>query len=372
MSTSVTSLNQHLATEIEKLFAGETKNVDVNDSRVNMLVNYLDRVIQHGYNHEDGVTTKTTAHEVRTALNEIAQSNVLFKDALSKVSDEVKTNHIDGVEHSLPKELLKHCAALHVATSILDEQAKKATSNNNQYDEAREAELKAMFFSELQNVYQDIIQMKEGREEAFKEALKTIATKVNKEFGKGALESLSGQIKDATALSYCYSMCAKAGVKLPSISNEQELETLEPMIDAFKAYDFSKINNTNKTNVLSFVESIAEKKGELDLELQAKIAKFTPEEKAYYEFLRQGAQEIKDIENNPADLLKTLTKNIPDLIMPAVIGAAIGYLMGGMEVVGGIGALAIHFLGAKNDAVLSGDTRKPPPLKKPDFYSQAA
>ncbi len=374
MSTEVTTpapnkLRNYLQSLLERV---SSDGVNLTKQEVSLLSAHLDNLIRFGVEDASGTFIKADAVEVKVALTNLARTNAGMQQSLQRLAQEKYNLHVHHADARIPEQFARHCNSLNEVCSLIDDAVSGTTAETPADYSKREVEYK--FYLKLHDIGQEIEDLT-GQEklEKFRELTSEAALEIGKEYGPTALENLSNSIKDSSAIAFAYSRTGGSG--LPDLGSEDELKSYQKHILEFKNGDFSSFGDTyaiqqSKSRVISLINEIADNKGQIkgNLDLELKASRLSDAEKAYYSYLQEGVEGIKQVASKPEDLLKSFTGSLPDMLAPALIGAVVGYLVGGMEVAFGIGAVAANFIMPH----LSGDGTASAKPKPPEFTRQQA
>jgi len=377
MSTEVTTpASNKLQDYLQSLLENVSSNGrTLTKPEVSLLSAHLDNLIRIGVEDASGTFIKADAVEVKVALTNLARTNHDMRQSLQRLAQEKYNLHVHHADARIPEQFARHCNSLNEVCSLIDEAVLGTTAETPTDYSRREVEYK--FYLKLHDIGQEIEDLT-GQEklEKFRELTSEAALEIGQEYGQTALENLSNSIKDSSAIAFAYSRTGGSG--LPDLGSEDELKSkqiLKSILD-FKNGNFSSLGKTDdaiqqsKSRVISLINEIADNKGQIkgNLDLELKASRLTDAEKAYYSYLQEGVEGIKQVASKPGDLLKSFTGSLPDMLAPALIGAVVGYLVGGMEVAFGIGAVAANFIMPH----LSRDGTASAKPKPPEFTRQQA
>lgn len=375
MSSTIQNLNTFVGEKLREAFgANPVEVITAGDSRLKVFTNFLDGLIKHGYN--DGEKdVKLSAGEVLRAVEVNIKANKNLSQVLQKILNEKKDAHLSGARQNISKELLSHLGAVNLVTGSLQAKAKVPKAPAEGYENPVAGEIENIFYSKLQSIYHETKSLSaEERKVAFEERVADITGDIYGKYGSKATQALAEKINDASAISFTFAKTSSHGLReLPQILDSEKLKegdksTFDKLMNSFKNGDYSALSADEKAKVLDLISHISENAGKESIALELKKEGLSFNEKAYYEHLRKEASEISNNGSSVADLISNLTNKLPDLLMPAIIGAVIGYLMGGMEMMGAFGAGAISLLGSSTGDIGSElNDQKPRTVPPPVF-----
>ena len=379
MSSSITTINvnDHVQKNLTEIF-GKDPGVEIaaGDHRLKVFTNFLDNLIQNGYNNGEKQVSVSAGEALRAV--DMGFAKVEISEALKNVLNERKDAHLSGARQHISNELLAHLGAVNTVANTLNSVAKSDTPASEGYKKPISGEVENIFYKGLQGIYDEVKTLeKEERSGTFKLGVESLAQEINKTYGSKALNNLSSKIKDSSAVSFAFAKSSSHGLKeLPPIIDteklpeEQKVE-IELLMEDFAKGNYSALSPDEKTEVLDFISSISEAEGKMTVEMDLKQGALNLKQKAYYEHLRKEASEISNHGSLIEDLLTKLTEKVPELIMPAIIGAVVGYLMGGMEVVGVLGAGALSLIGSSDMTGESDQETTKTKIVPPQFTSES-
>ena len=351
----VENLTQVIGEQATKIFGEELKETELkpDDPRVKTFIHFIDNLIKNGYGvvDEEGNQHKFSAGEVMRATTNMFAARTDLQQAMKGIIDDKKDAHLTGKE-TIAKEILSHYSALSMVTDTIDTVAAANKKPAPAYEDASIAEVRNIFYSQLQNIYAETKGLSdEDRSLAFADRIDGVIAEMHENYGSELMTELSSSIKDASAVSYAFAVTSEAGVELPALEgiDDKVLEANEEIMLAFSKGDYSSLSADAKKEVLNIISEIAQNGGELSTESVLKLNELESKEgigvKLFYEHLRQESAELNSA-GSLEDFLSMAVEKLPDLIMPAIIGAVIGYLTGGASMLFGAGAVAISILGS--------------------------
>jgi hypothetical protein len=360
MSVALTNFTTALAGQIDRVVKVADKAPDA--AKAATVLEFIDSMIQG-----DGKPTlaaTTVLDEAQQLVDKQLNSHTELKLLINEQLKQRRETHVTGSKHSLPVQLAKQIEPMKAVLGVLERYASKAhesydkdTSIEVRIDKLKQAQ--NFFFHGLGQIGKEVASS--GADEKTKSALRAelidgLAKTTAQTYGKETTLSLVSNIQDSLAPVEIYTRQAQSNYKLPVLVDLENNADLKTKVEAFNTGE-NNLTADQKNQVLSVADKIL--KGE-DAKLE--YHSLSEDQKAYMEHLRQASEKLSSSTASIEGLISKLGEKLPDLLMPAIIGAIVGYLMGGMELVAGAGAVFVSFLGSSGSLELgSSEEKKSPP-----------
>lgn len=337
MSVALTNFTTTLSGQLDRVVKVADKAPDA--AKAATVLEFIDSMIQG-----DGKPTlaaTTVLDEAQKLLDQKLTSNdhAKLKITIQEHLNQRRQTHVTGSKHSLPAQLAKQIGPMKSALSALEEYAVKAPKSS---DEHTLKDAQNFFFHGLGQIAKEVASSngdKDAKTQLQSKLIKDLSQETAKTYGKETTLSLVSNIQDSLAPVEIYTRQAQSNYKLPVFDLENNVER-KTKVEAFNAGE-NKLSAIEKNEVLLVADKIL--KGE-DAKLE--YHSLSEDQKAYMEHLRQASEKLSSSSASIEGLISKLGEKLPDLLMPAIIGAIVGYLMGGMELVAGAGAVFVSFLGS--------------------------
>lgn len=340
------------------------------DAKAATIMSYLDMLIRA--NSESGSFSKAELLFKTEALineqcprseNEEEQNSL--GQILLKQLQQRRQIHINSADHSLSQAILKQQKPLVQLLKTLEEQAQanpitQAKSESHNLKSAQE-----YFLHGINQISQQVAQLEGSSQE--KNALhgelsQQLAQNLVSEFGSNITQQLVQTTREHSLPAQIYALKAQSKYQIPPFCRlDVSAEDLKLAMEHIAGGE-NPLSSEKKNAVLQIIQGFYEGNDQ-----SLAYASLDDHQKIYMEHLLTQAEDIEKNSTGINALLGKAMESLPSLIMPAVIGAIAGYLMGGMEMVGGIGAVAISVIGGL-DGISSDDApeekvqQAPPPL----------
>ena len=210
--------------------------------------------------------------------------------------------------------------------------------------------------------------------------IKPVAKASGKRQSSEKTEALAKSLKEYSPISYVFNLRVNEGFQI----SEAKLNDAEKaMLEQFNKGSYEAISVTDREEVLALVGDLAKaSKEELSsaeqIKLDLRVNELKPEQKAYMEHLRQATEQLHGASNGSVEgLIGLAADKLPQMLIPAVIGAIIFSIFGGSAISGAMAAGAISLFGssgenATDNLTAEGDQKKIPPPNLSSLREEAA
>jgi hypothetical protein len=352
MSVSMANFTTALAGQLDRVVKVADKAPNINAQAATVL-EFIDTAIKG--DGKPALATTTVLDQAQKLLDEKLGGHVELKKTIQEQLKQRRETFITGSKHSLPAQLAKQIGPMKDALTALEDCAANAAKSSDMHS-LKDAQ--NFFFHGLGQIAKEVASFdgdKEAKSKLQAELITNLSKETAKTYGKETTLSLVSNIQDSLAPVEIYTRQAQSNYKLPVFDLENNAER-KTKVEAFNAGE-NKLSAIEKNEVLLVADKIL--KGE-DAKLE--YHSLSEDQKAYMEHLRQASEKLSSSSASIEGLISKLGEKLPDLLMPAIIGAIVGYLMGGMELVAGAGAVFVSFLGSgENLEAQPADKKKSPP-----------
>ena len=352
MSVSMANFTTALAGQLDRVVKVADKAPNINAQAATVL-EFIDTAIKG--DGKPALATTTVLDQAQKLLDEKLGGHVELKKTIQEQLKQRRETFITGSKHSLPAQLAKQIGPMKDALTALEDCAANAAKSSDMHS-LKDAQ--NFFFHGLGQIAKEVASFdgdKEAKSKLQAELITNLSKETAKTYGKETTLSLVSNIQDSLAPVEIYTRQAQSNYKLPVFDLENNTER-KTKVEAFNAGE-NKLSAIEKNEVLLVADKIL--KGE-DAKLE--YHSLSEDQKAYMEHLRQASEKLSSSSASIEGLISKLGEKLPDLLMPAIIGAIVGYLMGGMELVAGAGAVFVSFLGSgENLEAQPADKKKSPP-----------
>jgi hypothetical protein len=336
MSVAFTNFTNALAGQLTKV-ASNTAHSD--EAKATTVLEFVDSVIKSG---DTGAAITTVLDAAESLVSQHLKGNSDLQQSIQNDLQKRREHFIGDAKQSLPDQLAKQIKPMKLALSSLESAiSKSGVPETSSYDIA---DAKNFFFHGLTQIQKQVASLEGSdieKQRLNDNLLNELSEKTAKTYGKELSTKLVSDLKSDIIPAELYASQAKSKYKLPVLDLESDKE-MRALVKEFNAGSVD-ISLEKKNEVLSVAEKILN--GE-DVKLE--YHSLSSKQKAYLEHLRQASEQIGSLSNGIDGLLGPLLEKLPDMLMPAIIGAIAGYLMGGMEMPAAMGAVALSFVGSMN------------------------
>jgi uncharacterized protein with gpF-like domain len=340
------------------------------DAKASTIMSYLDMLIRA--NSKSGSFSKAELLSKTEALikEQSPQSESHNESSLGQILLEQlkqrRQTHIDSADHSLSQAILKQQKPLAQLLETLERQAQaepktQANSESHTLKAAQE-----YFMHGINQISQEVAQLEGSSQEKnalHRELSLELAQNLVSEFGSDITQQLVQTTREQSLPAQIYALKAQSKYQIPPFCRlDVSAEDLKLAMEHIATGGENSLSSEKKNQVLKIIEGFYQGKDQ-----SLAYASLDDNQRIYMEHLLTQAENIEKNSTGINALLGKAMESLPSLIMPAVLGAIAGYLMGGMEMLGGIGAVAISVIGGL-DGISSDDDPKdkvkqaPPPL----------
>ena len=342
--------------QFTKHFSSVVADTGVDDNaKAASIMSYLDTLIRA--NSKSGSCSKAkllfkTEALIKEQYPESDNEGTLGQILLQQLQQRRQT-HIDSADHSLSQAILKQQKPLAQLLETLEEQAQtnpktQANSESHTLKAAQE-----YFMHGINQISQQVAQLEGSSQEKnalHRELSQELAKNLVSEFGSDITQQLVQTTREQSLPAQIYALKAQSKYQIPPFCRlDVSAEELKTAMENIATGGEDSLSSEKKNQVLEIIGGFYEGKDQ-----SLAYASLDDNQKIYMEHLLTQAENIEKNSTGINALLGKAMESLPSLIMPAFIGAIAGYLMGGMEMLGGIGAVAISVIGGL-DGISSGN-----------------